>query len=52
MWTAPCRRTEHDLDLLPSGKAPHGIVRDEFGLEAKIGKVLFDFPTHKGTEEA
>ena len=51
MRAAPCRGAKNDLDLLTSRETSHGVVRNEFGLQAKISEVLLDLATNKGAEK-
>jgi len=47
----PCSGTENDLDLLTTGKTPHGIVGDELRLETEVSKVFLDFATNEGSKK-
>lgn len=51
MGTTPCSSTEDNLDLLSTGKTSHGVVRNELGLETKVGEVLLDLPTNERSKE-
>ena len=52
MGTTPCSSTEHNLDFLTTRKTPHGVMRDELGLETEVGEVLLNLPANKGAEQA
>ena len=47
----PRRSTKDDLHLLTTGETAHGVVRDELGLETKVGKVLLNLTTNERTKE-
>lgn len=49
--TTPCGSTENDLDLLTTRETPHGVVRDELGLETEVSEVILNLPTNEGTEK-
>ena len=51
MRATPSSSTENNLDLLSTRETPHGVVRDELGLETKVSKVLLNLPTNEGSEK-
>lgn len=51
MRAAPCRGTEHNLDLLTTRETPHGVVRDELGVETEVREVLLDLATDERAKE-
>ncbi len=51
MRATPCSSTKDNLDLLTTGKTPHGVVRDKLRLKTEVGEVLLDLTTNERAEE-
>ncbi len=39
------------LTFCPPERTSHGVVRNELGLETKVGEVLLDLPTNERSKE-